>query len=59
LVSQTVHSEVQCRRFSFRAALFREMAALIKSGYRGYIYVMYEVAGKKVEVYTVPRGGNR
>jgi hypothetical protein len=54
LVSLTVRSAVDSRRFSFRAALFTEMAALIKSGYRSYIYIMYEIAGKKVKVYTVP-----
>jgi hypothetical protein len=31
------------------------MAALIKSGYPYYRYVMYETAGKKVKVYTMPR----
>ena len=31
------------------------MAALIKSGYRGYRYIMYEIAGKKIKVYTVLR----
>jgi len=53
LVSLTVKS----RRFSFRVAQFIKMAALIKSGYRDYVYLMYELAGKKVNVYTVPGGG--
>jgi len=48
---------VKSRRFSFRVAQFIKMAALIKSGYRDYVYLMYELAGKKVNVYTVPGGG--
>jgi len=54
LVSLTVKSG----RFSLRAALFIEMAALIRSGYRGYIYIVHEFAGKKVK-YTLPGGGGR
>jgi len=50
LVSLTVQSVVKSRTFSFRGAQFTEMAALIKSGYRSYIYIMYEIAGKKVKV---------
>jgi len=40
---------VKIRTFSFRVAFFNEMAALIKSGYRGYVYIMYEIAGKKTQ----------
>ena len=54
-VSLTVYSAVKIRTFSFRVAFFNEMAALIKSGYRGYVYIMYEIAGKKVKVYSVLR----
>jgi hypothetical protein len=51
-----VSLKVKSRRFSFCVALFIKMATLIKSGYRGLAYLMYEIAGKKVKVHTVPEG---